>query len=171
MGNYLHKNNGQRCDSDNNAHSLNNGNAGRCDFSNNGRSDTFNHTFKSKGMSITQLVLKRNFGPYALKKDSSHCVNQDLGTDWDVANNHINRVGTILTGNSHYLAPVNDKNKGKSSHKNSAAVFCTSNSSKQVTNQTEQVNDITSYPDKYALDVFVLATGLGCMKANNAIPS
>ena len=67
MAHYTDMKNGQRCESDNNSHSINNGIVQRCDSANNSQSRTSNQTGKAKVRLITQQVLKIDFGLYVLR--------------------------------------------------------------------------------------------------------
>ena len=68
MAKYPDTNNGQRCESENNSHALNNGIVQRCDSADNRQSRTSHHIDKAQGQVNYTTSVKIDFGPYALKK-------------------------------------------------------------------------------------------------------
>ena len=68
MAKYPDTNNGQRCESENNSHALNNGNVQRCDSADNGQSRTSHHVDKAQVQVNYTTCVKNRFWPYVLKK-------------------------------------------------------------------------------------------------------
>ena len=101
MAKYPDTNIGQRFDSENNSHALDNGFVQRCDFADNRQCRTSNHVDKAKGQ-VDYTSVKNRFWPLCTQdvNHSSHGHDHIRGADV-----------SDIAGHNKVSKPVNNKNK------------------------------------------------------------
>ena len=156
MDHYTDMKNGQRCESDNNSHSINNGIVQRCDSANNSQSRTSNQTGKAKGQANYTTSVKNRFWPLCTQdkvKPSSHGPDHMVSVRDNDINTNKNVSELVNHNNKCQLPPVKDTRASQNKVNKQGTVSAPQNKASDIVNQNDQVTDNVSDPDKYALDL------------------
>ena len=144
--------NGQRCESDNNSHLINNGIVQRCHSANNRQSRTSNQTGKAKGQVNYTTSVKNRFWPLCTQENlspSSHGHEHMVSVrDNDInTNNNVSELGNY--NNKCQLSLVKDTRASQNKVDKQGKVSPSQNKASDIGNQNDQVTDNVSDPDRF----------------------
>ena len=156
MAHHTDMKNDQRCESDNNSHSRNNGIVQRCDSANNSQSRTSNQTGKAKGQVNYTTSVKNRFWPLCTQdkvKPSSHGHEHMVSVRDNDINTNKNVSELVNHNNKCQLPLVKDTRASQNKVDKQGTVSAPQKKASDIVNQNDQVTDNVSDPDKYALDL------------------
>ena len=148
--------NGQRCESEDNSHVINDGFAQRCEFADNGQSRTSKHDNRTQGLDKYATSVKNRFWPLCTEdsvKHSSH-GHEFLRGPCVSDNKSVKKVSTRITSNSKCQSPsVNNCIQCPNQVSSQDTVVSPEPTAKVNSNQSSLLDDHSSDPDKYAMDL------------------
>ena len=149
---YPNSKNGQRCDSGDNSHVINDGFAQRCEFPVNGQSRTSQHDNRTQGLDNYATSVKNRFWPLCTEdsvKHSSH-GHEFLKGPGVSDNKSVKKASTRFTSNSKCQSPsVNNRIQCPNQGSSQDTVVSPEPTATVNSNQNSSLTD----PDKYALDL------------------